>query len=65
MDEKEKIRYPSIHFRLREETVELLKKAKVRSGKSWNLFFFDLITNKYADETMRKMLRKRMEIPED
>ena len=43
MKEEEKIRYDSFCFRLDRRTYELLKKKKIKSEKSWNLFIYNLI----------------------
>ena len=42
---KEKIRYKSFAFRLNQKTYDLLKREKIKSGKSWNLFIYNLIKN--------------------
>ena len=47
---KEKISYKSYAFSLNKKTIDLLRKLKKESGKSWNLFFYDLIKKYYGDK---------------
>lgn len=49
-NERKKIEYTRYDFRLHEGTYELLKKEKLKSGKSWNLFIYNLIKEKYGKE---------------
>lgn len=45
--QQDKLRYKTFPIRLADETREALKKKKVASGKSWNLFICELLkTNK-------------------
>lgn len=39
---QDKIRYKTRPIRMSDETWEKLKKKKIQSGKSWNLFIFKL-----------------------
>ncbi len=39
----EKKRYKTMTFRLSDETIKNLKKEKIKSGLSWNLFFYNLL----------------------
>ena len=44
MNKKEKkIKYPTFTVRMNKETINLLKKKKLESGKSWNLFIYNLL----------------------
>lgn len=36
-------RYKAYAYKLNKNTAESLKKQKIKSGKSWNLFFVDLL----------------------
>jgi hypothetical protein len=38
-----KLRYPVFSMRLNKMTIEKLKEARIKSGKSWNLFVYSLI----------------------
>lgn len=40
--EKSKIRYKTRNIRMSDETWDKLKKKKIKSGKSWNLFILKL-----------------------
>lgn len=41
-----KLEYPIRGFRLKDNTWNILKKEKLKSGKSWNLFIYNLIEKK-------------------
>lgn len=43
MKQEKTIRYKTFPIRLADETREALKKKKVESGKSWNLFIWELL----------------------
>lgn len=43
MKKEKDLEYPVRGFRLKNETWKLLKKKKIKSGKSWNLFIYNLI----------------------
>lgn len=38
-----KERYKNYGFRLKKETYELLREIKKENGKSWNLFFYEML----------------------
>ena len=42
--------------RLSEKTIKKLKEKRIRSGKSWNLFF-----SRFNTKTMNKKINNRME----
>ena len=44
-NEKEKIRYKVFNMRLNDLTIQLLKTRQKQSGKSWNLFIYELLKN--------------------
>ena len=43
---REKIEYKAFSFKLNNKTYEKLKILKLKSGKSWNLFIYNLIEKK-------------------
>ena len=45
MKREKDLEYPVRGFRLSDKTYDLLKREKIKSGKSWNLFFY----NKYKN----------------
>jgi hypothetical protein len=46
MKDKAKIKYPTYSFKLNEKTYKLLKEKRDKRGKSWNIFFYNLIKEK-------------------
>ena len=46
MKREKDLEYPVRGFRLKDNTYKLLKEKKIKSGKSWNLFIYNLIKKK-------------------
>jgi len=46
MAEKAKFKYKSCGFRIHKDTWKKFKKAKLKSGLTWNLFIYNLIKKK-------------------
>lgn len=51
MKQEEKKQYDVKCFRLHDKTTDRLKKERIKSGKSWNRFFIELL-DKYGKNKM-------------
>ncbi len=63
-------RNPNYHYgvwtvRLSKTVLNKLRKKREKSGLSWNLFLCELMNERYANETVRGVRRKRLEVPKD
>lgn len=44
------LKYKAYSFRLSEETKKQLEERRIKSAKSWNLFFKELLNEKYGKD---------------
>ena len=48
MNQEKTIRYKTRPIRMSDQTWKELKRQKIKSGKSWNLFIISKITNQHS-----------------